>query len=432
MNKETAEAFIVHFARKHFSHLFPQKVLDVLQTEKSDVSAKEFIEPNFFHEWDKKISIQTYWKGVINDFKSAREHTILTIFKEALFNNKQLELSCLNKQQEKQLLNPFGLVIRDDKFFLAGSYENTQKPCLLSINKVAELKIMEQQAVKPPEHFSLDEFSENYLIHPTTPEMIDILSVEFPEKAFFYVTSHPLKCEQLVISERHGVPGFFNLKAYKVKNTYLLHEWLNAFQDDAYVLEPDFIRQQINRSFVDQLTNLYNRKAFERLGSREIDHYLREPNCYFSILIIDIDHFKKINDQHGHVFGDSVLVQVAEYFRDYDAIRYGGEEFVILLPNTHAPEAACAAERIRQNIESLSLEDEKGHSVPVTISTGIAEFPIHLSTNDRQILEKKEILDHKTKRALLVAIIEQADKALYLAKQTGRNKSIIIENDILA
>ena len=431
MNKETAEAFIIHFARKYFSHMFPQKVMDALLTEENSSSANQTIESNIFLEWEEKVSVQTYWKGVINNFRSAQEKKIVHIFKEALFSNKQLKITHLHKHKLVQIFNPFGLVLRDDKFFLVGSYENTQQPCLLNINKVSELQVLEQQAIQPPEQFNLDDFSENYLIHPTSPEMIEMLSVEFPEKAFFYVTSHPLKCEQLVISERHGVPGFFNLKAYKVKNTYLLHEWLNAFQDDAYVLEPDFIRQQINRSFVDQLTNLYNRKAFERLGSREIDHYLRELNCYFSILIIDIDHFKKINDQYGHVFGDSVLVKVAEYFRDYDAIRYGGEEFVILLSNTHATEAVCAAERIRQNIESLSLKNEEGHDVTVTISTGIAEFPIHLSINDRHILDKKENLNQKTKRGLLVAIIEQADKALYQAKQTGRNKSVIIQNDIL-
>ena len=90
MNKETAEAFIIYFARKYFAHLFPQKVLDALQTEDRGKADKESIEANIFLEWEKKISIQTYWKGVINDFKSAQEHTILNIFKEALFSNKQL------------------------------------------------------------------------------------------------------------------------------------------------------------------------------------------------------------------------------------------------------------------------------------------------------------------------------------------------------
>ncbi len=428
MTKDFAEAFIIHFAQKYFSHIFPQEVMDALKTKENSNQA---IESGGFLEWESKISVQTYWKGVIEYYSSEQENTIIQVFKQALFNNKQLKITRPDKHYLTQTFNPFGLVIRDDKSYLVGSFEIDQQPFLLSINKITNIQLVDKQAIQPPKNFDLDDFSENYLNHSTSPEIIETLSVEFPEKAFYYVTSHPIKCEQLVISDRHGIPGFFNLKAYNVKNTFLLHEWLNAFQDDAYILEPDYIRQQINRSFVDQLTNLYNRKAFDRLGSREIDHYYRDASCYFSILIIDIDHFKKINDQHGHVFGDSVLVKVAECFRDYDAIRYGGEEFVILLPGTHATEASCASERIRQNIESLTLKSEKGKNVPVTISTGIAEFPIHLSTNDRCILDKKdkEKPDTQTKRSLLVAIIEQADKALYQAKQTGRNKSIIIQDD---
>jgi diguanylate cyclase (GGDEF)-like protein len=146
---------------------------------------------------------------------------------------------------------------------------------------------------------------------------------------------------------------------------------------------------------------------------------------------MDIDHFKNINDRHGHVFGDEVLIKVAECFRDYDAIRYGGEEFVILLPHTHAVEADCAAERIRQSIESLVIKSGAGDPVAVTLSIGIAEFPLHLSNKDRDSLQRKEKskLNTKTKGSLMDAIIKQADKALYQAKETGRNQSVIIQGE---
>ena len=429
MNQETAKDFVFYFALKYFSYIFPQEVLDLLAAYKKSTTDNQLLEPNFLLDWDKKISVQSHWRGVIEDYESDRENAITRVFKQGMFNKKKLKI----KSEERQgvfIFNPFGFVVRNDKYFIVGSFDDNQQSYLLTTSKITQISLMDEQAIQADADFDLDYFSETYLNHPTTPEIIESLRVEFPEKAYFYVKSHPIKCEELVLSEPQGAPGYFTLTAKNVKNTFLLHQWLNSFHDDAQVLAPSFIRHHINRSFIDQLTNLYNRKAFDRLGSREIEHYYRNSACFFSILVIDIDHFKNINDQHGHVFGDEVLIKVAECFRDYDAIRYGGEEFVILLPNTHASEANRAAERIRKSIELLSIKSAEGVHVPVTISIGIAEFPIHLSGKDRAILENKDKykLDHRTKGSLMIAITEQADKALYKAKQTGRNKSLIIED----
>jgi diguanylate cyclase (GGDEF)-like protein len=430
MNQETAEAFVIHYAQKYFSHFFPKEVLEALKTKQKTSENNQLIDNDVLFGWENKISIQSHWRGVIEDYDSGNERAIAETVKQALFKNTCLTIKHQEKQQALSF-NPFGLVARNDKFYIVGCFEDDLQPCLLGADKVTQIQVTEHSALQPPKDFDLDDFSEAYLNHPTEPEIIERLTVEFPEKSFFYVKSHPIKCEKLILSEPQGTPGFFSFDAYQVKNTYLLHQWLSAFHDDAHVLEPSYIREQINRSFIDQLTNLYNRKAFDRLGSREIDRYYRDPQCYFSILVMDIDHFKNINDQHGHVFGDEVLIKVADCFRDYDAIRYGGEEFVILLPNTHANEADCAADRIRQSIESLILKDTIGDDVSVTISIGIAEFPIHLSLKDRDCLESKGKykLDQKIKGGLMMAITAQADKALYQAKQTGRNKSVIVEGD---
>ncbi len=430
MNKTTAEAFVLHFAQKYFSYLLPREVLDALNTKEStDTKKQNQTESNPIIDWENRISIQSHWQGVIEDKESDRERSIAEIVKQALFHNKKLDVNTVEERSFS--FNPFGIAVRNEKFFLVGSYENSLTPCLISLAKIVNVNLTDENSIPPKKDFDLNSFSETYLNHPTEPKIIDTLIVEFPNKAYFYVKSHPLKCDELILSEPTGTLGYFTLTAKKVKNTFLLHQWLSSFHDDAQVLNPPFIRYQINRSFVDKLTNLYNRQAFERLGTREIDRYYRDHNSYFSILVMDIDHFKNINDLHGHLFGDEVLINVSNCLRDYDAIRYGGEEFVILLPNTHAFEAKRAAERIRENIESLTLKNKENALVPVTISIGIAEFPTHLPDKNLINLHGKENhkTDEKVKNSLMLLITEQADKALYQAKQKGRNKSFIFSKE---
>nr|WP_305908697.1 diguanylate cyclase [Methylomarinum sp. Ch1-1]MDP4521548.1 diguanylate cyclase [Methylomarinum sp. Ch1-1] len=356
---------------------------------------------------------------------------MLERYKQALFGKRQLKIN-YEDLPEPVIFNPFGLVVRNSQYFFAGSYGDSQEPNLLPVNKLHALSLTESPALTPEADFDLEAFSETYLNHPVSPHLIKHLIVEFPEKSYFYVKSHPIRCKKFILSEPQGSPGYFNLEAFDVPNTIKLQRWLSGFHDDAQVLRPAFLRRQINRSYVDQLTNLYNRNAFDRLGQREVERYYRNNDCHFSLLVMDIDHFKTINDQHGHIFGDEVLVKVAECFRGYDAIRYGGEEFAVLLPETRAKQAHIAAERIRKNIERLSLKNDQRQPVPVTISIGIAEFPIHLSTSDRKILnaQKHSKSPHQSKSNLMTAITGQADKALYQAKGSGRNQSVIYQADL--
>ncbi|WFU13419.1 diguanylate cyclase (plasmid) [Rhizobium sp. CB3090] len=159
-----------------------------------------------------------------------------------------------------------------------------------------------------------------------------------------------------------------------------------------------------NEASVDPLTKLPNRRVLQREGDRcsKIAETNRIP---FSIIMIDIDHFKKINDSWGHSFGDTVLARVADVIRQTIrktdvAARYGGEEIVLLLPNTSEKFAAIVAEKIRSNVEATVLVADH-ERINVTVSLGIA-CSHQPSTNFKQILEA-------------------ADKALYLAKAAGRN-----------
>ncbi len=160
---------------------------------------------------------------------------------------------------------------------------------------------------------------------------------------------------------------------------------------------------------IDALTNLNNRRQFELRLWQEIATTKRQNNPLCAMMI-DIDFFKKVNDTYGHASGDAVLRGVASIIkstlRESDIpSRYGGEEFAVLLPYTHIDEAKIVGERLRKAVEStpIKLNDEVSDvkTISVTISMGLAEF------------NKKETGEE---------LFERADKALYQAKENGRNR----------
>lgn len=156
---------------------------------------------------------------------------------------------------------------------------------------------------------------------------------------------------------------------------------------------------------IDPLTGLTSRRAFTEMADTEIQRALRY-RLPLSLLMIDLDHFKSINDTHGHINGDAVLASfahtVAQQVREVDVVgRLGGEEFVVLLPNVGATEAAQVAERMRQAVAQSELL-VNGQRLVYTASFGVAEF------NPRELS--------------LSSLLSRADEALYKAKRQGRNR----------
>ena len=164
-------------------------------------------------------------------------------------------------------------------------------------------------------------------------------------------------------------------------------------------------------SVSDGLTNLYNRRYLEQRLSKEIS-YARRFRKPLTVVMTDVDFFKKLNDAYGHQAGDYALRQVSETLtaglRDYDVVaRYGGEEFAIILLSTPRGRAASTAERLRQAVEDCDIRF-RGNRLKVTISLGVASFPE--DSDDAEML------------------VDFADKALYEAKRRGRNQVCLYED----
>ena len=164
------------------------------------------------------------------------------------------------------------------------------------------------------------------------------------------------------------------------------------------------LRRFENLAHTDELTQLYNRRQFVHMAERRIHEWPTPASS--CLLMLDVDYFKKINDAYGHDSGDRVLQVIAgtarKEMRQSDVLaRFGGEEFIALLPETHIQDAMIIAERIRQCIQQEYLYLKPDQPLSFTVSIGVAELKSH-----------KQQLDE---------LVKQADIALYQAKENGRN-----------
>jgi len=164
-------------------------------------------------------------------------------------------------------------------------------------------------------------------------------------------------------------------------------------------------------AYVDDVTGLHNTRYLTTVLDREIEKSKTTASS-FVVLFIDADRFKLVNDQHGHVHGSKLLLELGQrlktYVRDSDAIvRYGGDEFVAILTPCDLAMGKIVAERIRKSIEAYEFLKDDGLNLKVTVSIGVAVFPDHAGTKEE--------------------IIEQADHAMYVAKKESRNRVYVAE-----
>ncbi len=189
---------------------------------------------------------------------------------------------------------------------------------------------------------------------------------------------------------------------------------LNSFEE-VLSLMGLFLAEELRRSelryrelsLTDDLTGLYNARHFFKQLQAEVDRSMRHQNP-LSLCILDVDHFKRYNDSHGHLCGDAVLAELGRIIlhriRESDsAYRYGGEEFFIILPATCREEAARVAERVRQAFLEHAFFPKDGCEVHVSLSIGVTSFRRGESVSD---------------------LVERVDQNLYVAKNAGRNTTV--------
>ncbi|HSK96943.1 MAG TPA: diguanylate cyclase [Euzebyales bacterium] len=194
---------------------------------------------------------------------------------------------------------------------------------------------------------------------------------------------------------------------------------VRTFANQAGVaIENVLLHQEARRlSLTDPLTELWNFRYFQLQAIREVEAAIRYRRP-LGLLIVDLDHFKRINDRHGHPVGDQVLAEVARRIRTSTRLpdivaRYGGEEFVLLLPGTDDSGAVVTAERIRRRVSRLPIVagGQDALRISVTCSVGVAAYPVHGQSVDE--------------------LLRRADAALYTAKSEGRDR-VVNAGDIAA
>lgn len=196
---------------------------------------------------------------------------------------------------------------------------------------------------------------------------------------------------QLAIAISAGVL-FLSLLAYLIYLRHLLHKKEKLLLDALYRVRND------------QLTDALNRYGLNEHLKAEVERAIRNSTHTFSLIMVDVDFFKKVNDQYGHLCGDFVLIELARLFRMnvrvYDLVcRWGGEEFLMLLPLANLADAAALAERLRKKVEQ-HVFNWRQTPVQITVSAGVQEYQREKS---------------------IESLLASTDQKLYRAKNAGRN-----------
>lgn len=226
----------------------------------------------------------------------------------------------------------------------------------------------------------------------------------------------------LLIQQLRGVPATADLAAQPVLYIYMLAGTMMVFGLFGFVLGIHEDRlETINReladlAITDGLTGLHNARYFHARLEEEQAERLR-TGAALGLAIIDLDFFKHVNDEHGHLVGDDVLVSAARAIESVTrggetSARVGGEEFALLLPGSDAHAGREAAERVRQAIAAAATPLPQGGTVRVSASAGVASTAVLPDATSRQLYRA-------------------ADEALYAAKEAGRNRTVVATGSIV-
>lgn len=239
-------------------------------------------------------------------------------------------------------------------------------------------------------------------------KVFDTVNKDFPEMSELFIKKQNENSEKIFkIANKHFHVSRVDVPDFRQK----VMGYVFVFHDITAQMEMVSMLKKL--ATTDELTGLYNRRYFSEISQKEVQRAMRYKR-ELSVGIIDVDHFKKINDQYGHDAGDTVLKMLAQVFqntlRASDLVaRYGGEEFVCLFPETGAEGAKIIAGRLKQSVEDLIWQNPI-NNLKVTVSIGLCSL--------------KNFEDKQTVSEWISNLTRNADRALYAAKNRGRNQVI--------
>ncbi|MBF0270573.1 MAG: diguanylate cyclase [Magnetococcales bacterium] len=253
-----------------------------------------------------------------------------------------------------------------------------------------------------------DRLEQVALVNPAAERLLGKSSDQIRAEGFLQLFNDPEHMQALCKDHAHELPGlaWFNNRMLQTHAATIIDSHGAPIGSAAMIRDvtrekalEDELRKLSN---TDALTGLYNRRRFDTALVEEYDRAKRY-GLILGLLLFDVDHFKRFNDEHGHDQGDRVLKGIAQvmqgHFRSVDyPCRYGGEEFCVIMPSTGQAGVGRSAERLRQSIERMVIDDLK-----VTVSIGVAIFP-------------------EAGKEGSAALLKAADLALYTAKRKGRNQ----------
>ena len=287
---------------------------------------------------------------------------------------------------------------------------NFPKVIVNGLNKYATEESLASQSLKLANSMSytiLSESPDYDVVHTILNEFQSITGGDSDQAETFFAKTHQNFADIAHILS-YECPEHKTIGDIEMEAKMRMVEMTLAMQqtNEKFAAENDHLKDM---AYVDALTRLGNRRQYETIAEAELDRCSRVGNS-FGLIVIDIDHFKKVNDTHGHAAGDAILVGVAKelelHVRKYDSVfRYGGEEFVVVLPETNLKICKTVAERLRESIESQTFSFE-GTVIPITISLGGVIYHKGLAGDQ------------------LEGLFQLADDALYKAKKSGRNRYI--------
>ena len=356
------------------------------------------------------------------DTHNLDEATLLDQALQTLAEHQDLERSSVFLLRDGQLVNSTGL---DRGEFQPGSRARTPAPAGAATRFAAGEGIM-GEAMRSGEIQHVGNCQEDPRFRPwgderdqeagaliAVPmaegnEVIGVLNVSHPEPhAFSPWHEHMLQVFATMLG--HMVVN------HRLVNTLEEHVRQRTAQLENALAEAEHLKARFEQlSTIDDLTGLYNRRFFFPEATAELARSLRYGHS-MALVVLDLDHFKAVNDDHGHAAGDQVLGDVAAYFqgqmREGDILaRMGGEEFVMLLPNTGAAGARALAERLRQDLRGFVWTDADGDTFGISVSIGITDLQPGAATANRD-----------TQRAL-DRLLAEADRAVYACKSGGRDR----------